>query len=1199
MTDNSLLDDFADETREHLEELEGSLLRLESDPTNSELLNTIFRSMHTIKGASEYLGFERIARLSHRLESLLDLFRDGKLLADKVAVDLLIDARDRISDLISQVEASGHESSDIEDLLERVDAISTGTASTEGETENATVYEGEADTELFEIFMEQLSAGINQLLETAIRVSRQEGVPDAVAEMADQVDRLSSTANYMGYDALSAEYDKLHTAISGFSSRSATAGEKEIETFLKTTLGSAIERIQNLFPEASFQQVNDRLELLVSGKWSPQVDHPELVLDEQDSADETKADAFDRDLSESLDFENELLLDPENPPSQADLAGDDDGSLLGDFADETREHLEELEGSLLRLESDPTNSELLNTIFRSMHTIKGASEYLGFERIARLSHRLESLLDLFRDGKLLADKVAVDLLIDARDRISDLISQVEASGHESSDIEDLLERVDAISTGTASTEGETENATVYEGEADTELFEIFMEQLSAGIEQFLETAGRVARQEGVPDAVAEMADQVDRLSSTANYMGYDALSAEYDKLHTAISEFSSRSATAGEKEIETFLQTTIGSAIEQIQNLFPNAKSLSAIDTSMLSPAPLKGAPSNPSVEADIRPSSDFEHLLAGLPSIDDRERDVLLSKSLDETFSSMRNGDHATGTEEDIQVDQDPISMQFSSEIPEHDIDPPPSGATVEDDQAPSIFDDFIEDAKDAFAAPSHGTVEEDQTGLSTDSDENLDLWPKATEISTPVSEGPLPASETTIPVIDFSTPPSSDTAPVEDAGQKDFVARSTTRQSIRVDADKVDHLMNQVGELVVNRSSFSQLYSEMRDLTRYLYQRFQMDKADQRLVNGLTNRLSDATTILGRVTSELQEQVMKVRMLPISRLFNRYPRLVHDLLRDGDKKVQLQFRGEETELDRMVIEQLADPMIHIIRNAVDHGIETRAERQRKGKPESGVLLLEAYHEGSNVIIEVTDDGKGIDLSRIRQKAVEKKLADRKTLEEMDQQALIDMIMLPGFSTTDQITHTSGRGVGMDVVKRSIEKINGTLIVDTRQDVGTRFRIKIPLTLAIIPAMMIHCGGSHFTLPMSAVEETLRIDRGEIFTVDGSEIMHLREEPLPLVKLADLLNMRAAEPSSAISDQFFVVVVKGATGRTGFIVDTLMGRQEVVIKPMEDYLQENSGFSGATILGDGNISLVLNVDELVIMAREKEAERKLAAAVL
>jgi two-component system chemotaxis sensor kinase CheA len=289
---------------------------------------------------------------------------------------------------------------------------------------------------------------------------------------------------------------------------------------------------------------------------------------------------------------------------------------------------------------------------------------------------------------------------------------------------------------------------------------------------------------------------------------------------------------------------------------------------------------------------------------------------------------------------------------------------------------------------------------------------------------------------------------------------------------------------------------------------------------------------------------------------------------------------------------------MIHIIRNAVDHGIESQEDRKRKGKPKSGALLLEAFHEGSNVIIEITDDGQGIDLSRIRQKAIEKQLADREHLEKMDQKEIIDMIMLPGFSTADKITHTSGRGVGMDVVKRNIEKINGSLDIETRQDVGTRIRIKIPLTLAIIPAMMIRCGGSHFTVPMSAIEETLRIDPGEIFTVDGSEVMHLHEEPLPLVRLTDLLNMPTSADAAA-DGRLFVIVIRSATGSTGFIVDQLLGRQEVVIKSLEDYLQENSGFSGATILGDGSISLILDVDELSVMAKEREAERKLAAAVL
>ena len=1181
MTDNSLLEDFADETREHLEVLESSLLRLETGSADRELLNTIFRSMHTIKGASEYLGFERIARLTHRLENLLDLFRDGELRADKVAVDLLIDARDRIGDLISQVEESGQETAEIDDLLVRVDTIASGPTPAGGDAEAAAVHDGEVDTELFDIFMEQLATGIKQLMETAGQMARGEDVAQAADRMADQVDRLAATAHYMGYDALSAVYDEMLAVLKAFSSRSEPAGEDDIDALLQSVAVSSVGRIQDLFPNAeSIKSIDTGITVQVpDGESAP----PE------DSEGNSHL---------SLALDDDLDLESEDASPKMPIPQEVDNSLLEDFADETREHLEVLESSLLRLETGSADRELLNTIFRSMHTIKGASEYLGFERIARLTHRLENLLDLFRDGELRADKVAVDLLIDARDRIGDLISQVEESGQETAEIDDLLVRVDTIASGPTPAGGDAEAAAVHDGEVDTELFDIFMEQLATGIKQLMETAGQMARGEDVAQAADRMADQVDRLAATAHYMGYDALSAVYDEMLAVLKAFSSRSEPAGEDDIDALLQSVAVSSVGRIQDLFPNAESLAAIDVTFLTATPIGSAPLNTPSEPESLPSSDIAHLLASLPAIDNDERESLLSKTLDETFSSMRNSDYGADDAGDAQTDGDPIAMQFSSDTEAADYRPLPSEREGDRDEALAILDDFGRDRNDVTKTSADRNGDINATWLSDSPDEDGDLWPEAAAVSLPAPDMPEIDTETTARVLDFSTPTSPETTAADESASGTFSARSTIRKSIRVDADKVDELMNQVGELVVNRSSFAQLFTDMREMTQYLNHRFPMDKADQRLISSFSARLNDATTVLGRVSNELQEQVMKVRMLPISRLFNRYPRLVHDLLKDSDKKIQLQFRGEETELDRMVIEQLADPMIHIIRNAVDHGIEARDDRKRKGKPDSGVLLLEAYHEGSNVIIEVTDDGKGIDLSRIRQKAVEKQLADRETLERMDQAALIDMIMLPGFSTTDQVTHTSGRGVGMDVVKRNIEKINGSLIVDTRQDVGTRIRIKIPLTLAIIPALMIRCAGSHITVPMSAVQETFRLDRGEIFTVDGSEMMHLHDEPLSLIRLSDLLNM--PDLARVKSDgRFFVVVVKAANGRTGFIVDQLLGRQEVVIKPLEDYLQENSGFSGATILGDGSISLILNVDELVTMAKERESERRLAATVL
>ena len=427
----------------------------------------------------------------------------------------------------------------------------------------------------------------------------------------------------------------------------------------------------------------------------------------------------------------------------------------------------------------------------------------------------------------------------------------------------------------------------------------------------------------------------------------------------------------------------------------------------------------------------------------------------------------------------------------------------------------------------------------------------------------------------------------------KSDRIGEQLLRQSIRVDAAKIDALMNQVGELVVSRAWFSQLFHEMRGLQQNLQHHARLEAREMKQVKGLTFRLSEATVALGRVANELQEGVMKVRMLPIAQLFNRYPRLVFDLVRDGNKKVGLDIRGEETELDKMVIEAISDPLIHIIRNAVDHGIETAEERQRLGKPESGTIHLEAYHEGNHVVIEIADDGRGLDMERIKAKAVAGGFATREEIDRMPVKELTGLIMQPGFSTAAEITHTSGRGVGMDVVKQNIEKLNGTIEIDSTPGAGTQFRIKIPLTLAIIPALLVQVRSELFTIPLSTVEETIRIAPQDLSTIEGVEVMQLRDNTLPLVRLAELFNMPA---ETADDGRAFVVVVSTGMKRVGLVVDVLLGQEEVVIKPLEDYLQEKSGFSGATILGDGRISLILDIYELVNLSIDRQTQRQLAA---
>ncbi|MCK5334688.1 MAG: chemotaxis protein CheA, partial [Gammaproteobacteria bacterium] len=346
--------------------------------------------------------------------------------------------------------------------------------------------------------------------------------------------------------------------------------------------------------------------------------------------------------------------------------------------------------------------------------------------------------------------------------------------------------------------------------------------------------------------------------------------------------------------------------------------------------------------------------------------------------------------------------------------------------------------------------------------------------------------------------------------------------KRSLRVDSEKIDILMNQVGELVVDRSYFVQLLNELGELQQHLKENQNLDQKEQKMLRTFNYRLGEAISGLGRTSNELQEGVMKMRMLPISQIFNRYPRLVHDLTHNSDKKVNLVVSGEETELDKMIVEELSDPLIHIIRNAVDHGIENMEDRKQVGKQPEATLALNAYQESNNIVIEVTDDGRGIDREKIKNKALEKGLFTADELERMSPSEVNRIILTAGFSTADKVSSTSGRGVGMDVVRKNIEKLNGSLEIETKPGIGTRMRVKIPLTLAIIHALMIRTGKDVFAIPLANVDETVRINTDEISTVEGVEVIYLRGQTLPVFRLSSLFSIQ----SDQNTERLYVVIV-------------------------------------------------------------------------
>ncbi|MGB9813172.1 MAG: chemotaxis protein CheW [Thermovenabulum sp.] len=393
-----------------------------------------------------------------------------------------------------------------------------------------------------------------------------------------------------------------------------------------------------------------------------------------------------------------------------------------------------------------------------------------------------------------------------------------------------------------------------------------------------------------------------------------------------------------------------------------------------------------------------------------------------------------------------------------------------------------------------------------------------------------------------------------VEEKDLKD--AKKKLGKTLRVDIDRLDNLMNLVSELIIIKTRLEELEGDLdRDQNK-----------------------REAIEYLSRVTSNLHDAVMKVRMVPIENVFNRFPRIVYDLSKELNKKVKLIIEGAETELDRTVIDEIGDPLLHIVRNAIDHGIETPEERVKYGKAEEGILKMKAYHDGNNVVIEISDDGSGIDCDKVVRKAVEKGIIDESKALRMKETEIISIIFEPGFSTSEKVTDISGRGVGLDVVKSKIESLGGNVEVYTKKGEGTKFLIRLPLTLAIIQALMVKVNEEKYAIPLNAIRETVIVSKEEIKKVYKKDVVVLRGKVIPLIRLHEILD---AEFDEKQRDKFIVVVVKRGEKDIGLIVDDLIGEQEIVIKSLGNYLKSLKFIAGATILGDGQVALILDINSL------------------
>jgi two-component system chemotaxis sensor kinase CheA len=663
----------------------------------------------------------------------------------------------------------------------------------------------------------------------------------------------------------------------------------------------------------------------------------------------------------------------------------DVSSYMDVFLAESREHLQNLNQSLLDLESNPQKSSVLSELFRSSHTLKGMAATMGFNQLAHLTHEMENILSDLREQKMSVTEAVVDVLFKCLDSLSQMVDSIEAGKGGEFPVEKIVDSLMKLRDSTSAALP-AEPVMAETNEEPTSAFEINQYD-SELIQQAL----------NLEQSVFHIVVEVDRGSLMKSVRAYMVF-----------------------------------------KNLEENGEIFK----------------SNPSAQ----------ELEEG--SFDQRFEVLFITKSDQESVHRSIN-----------QISEVRL---VSCECFE------PAG---------------IEAAAAAEARPKAAAAAEETAASFT---------PRA-------------------------------------AGK--------ARQTVRVDIERLDNLMNLVGELVINKTRLEQIGS-----TQNLFE------------------LNETVEQFARISTDLQNVVMKVRMVPVEQVFNRFPRMVRDLAKELGKEIDFVMEGKETELDRTVIDEIGDPLVHLLRNSIDHGIEMPDVRENTGKSREGTVKLIARHEGNSVVIEVIDDGRGIDVEKNRQRAKDLGWINGED-DRYDESELINLIFKPGFSTAETVTDLSGRGVGLDAVRAKIESLSGTVMVENQPGNGTCFRIRLPLTLAIIQALLVKVGDEIYAVPLSSVDETTIVYRDSIRRVQSQEVVVLRGQVLPLVKLGERLGADGQLEGS--EKDLFVVVVRKANRRIGLVVDSLIGQQEIVIKSLGRLMAGIPGLAGATILGDGEVSLILDVGTL------------------
>ncbi|KGX88618.1 chemotaxis protein CheA [Pontibacillus marinus] len=687
------------------------------------------------------------------------------------------------------------------------------------------------------------------------------------------------------------------------------------------------------------------------------------------------------------------------------------------FIEESKENLQTVNDSLLQLEKDPSNLDLVSEIFRAAHTLKGMSATMGYQDLANLTHKIENVLDAVRNQQVEVDTDLLDIVFDSLEDLEAMVTDIASGGDGQRDVESIVEKLNRIAQGEKPADVQQSNDTVKETAATTAPAETEVNGIQ-GLDEFELTVLQESNERGFQNVQLSVYLREDCLLKAARvYMVFEVL--------------------------------------EQIGEVIKSTPSVDQLE------------------EEDF--DNQFHVLLVTQEDLSEIESRVMKVSELDkvvvETFS----------------IDEYKINQQEQQKEQEQ-----------------------VQNEKEAKAEAVHTETKQENTPAPTNQNEN--------------------AQE-----------------PKQQQAQN---------KTIRVNIERLDVLMNLFEELVIDRGRLEQISSDLNH-----------------------NELNETVERMSRISGDLQNIILNMRMVQVEQVFNRFPRMVRQLARDLHKKINLEISGADTELDRTVIDEIGDPLVHLIRNALDHGIETPEERVAQGKPEEGTLHLKAYQSGNHVFIEISDDGGGINRDKVLQKAIDNSVITPEQGASLDDQQIYELIMESGFSTADKISDVSGRGVGLDVVKNTIESLGGSITIDSKLYEGSVFSIQLPLTLSIISVMLVEVEDEKYAIPLSSIIETAIIKKEEIMKAHNKKVIDFRGKIVPLVSLKDVFEVPGEQEEET---HYSVVIVRKGDKMAGLIVDSFIGQQEVVLKALGNYLSNVFAVSGATILGDGQVALIVDSNALI-----------------